>query len=151
VTYAPTGAGAASGSLTIGSTVVSLSGTGATVTAPPPTGSGALNISSFRATEEVHIGEQVRFRLGVRNVGTLNGQAPATLVGMRDGVEVYRKTITVSVPVKTTASAFTFPSYTPTARGDIKWTVTIENQTGRGNSATATTQVKRAETQEGHD
>ena len=146
VSFAPTAAGAASGRLTIGSAAVLLSGTGVTVTAP--TGGGVLNISRFRATEEVHVGEQVRFTLRVRNVGTVNGQAPATLVGMRRGVEVYRKAITVSAPVNTTAPAFTFPSYTPTARGDIKWTVTIENQGGRVNSATATTEVKRAERHE---
>ena len=120
----------------------------AVVTPPPPNAGGVLNISRFRATEEVHVGEQVRFTLWVRNVGTVNGQAPATLVGMRRGVEVYRRTITVSVPVTTTASTFTFPSYTPTARGDIKWTVTIENQSGRVISATETTEVERAERHE---
>jgi Putative Ig domain/Abnormal spindle-like microcephaly-assoc'd, ASPM-SPD-2-Hydin len=131
VNFAPTVAGAASGTLSIGTTAVGLSGTGATVvTPPPPTGGGALSISSFRATEEVHVGEQVRVRLTIRYAGTANASAPATLVGMQKGVKVYDRTMTVSV-VGTTASKFTFPSYTPKARGDIKWTVTVGTNTAR--------------------
>ena len=96
----------------------------AVVAPPPPTGGGALSISSFRATEEVHVGEQVRVRLTVRYAGTANASAPAHVVGIQNGVKVYDRTMTVSI-VGTTASTFAFPSYTPKARGDIKWTVTV--------------------------
>jgi hypothetical protein len=139
VDFTPTAAVAAAGSLFIGTMQVSLSGTGATVRAP--TGGGVLSISSFRATEEVHVGEQVRFTLRVRNVGTVNGQAPATLVGMQKGVEVYRQALNVSAPAGKVAT-FAFPPYTPTAAGKIKWTVTIQDQGPKRNTATATTEVE---------
>lgn len=119
-----------------------------TVQPPPTTGSADLNISSFRATEEVHVGEQVRLRLAVRNAGTVNGSAPATLVGMQNRVQVYKRTITVSA-VGTTASTFTFPPYTPTARGDIRWTVTIADL--NPSSRMATTEVEGREETETHN
>ncbi|HYL82377.1 MAG TPA: PKD domain-containing protein [Candidatus Acidoferrum sp.] len=118
-----------------------------TTTTPPPTGAD-LRISSFSASEEVHVGDQVRLRLSVRNAGTANGSAPATLVGMQSGVQVYNQTITVSA-VGRTASSFSFPSYTPTARGYIRWTVTVADQTP--SSRTDTTQVEGGGTSTHHE
>ena len=150
VNFAPTTGAAASGSLTIGSAVVSLSGTGATVTAPPPTtGAVDYNVQAFKATEEVELSKKkpVRLRLTVKNVGKVPGNAPATLVGMQKGSEVYRETMAVSAPVGKTGT-FDFPSYTPTAAGKIKWTVTIQDQGPEHNTATATTEVKGEDKQE---
>ncbi len=151
VNFTPTVAGAASGSLTIGSAVVSLSGTGVTVT-PPTGGTGGavdLNIVRFRATEEVELGEgkTVRFQLVVKNVSKVTGSAPATLVGIRNGVQVYRQALDVSAPAGK-AATFTFPPYTPTAAGKIKWTVTIQDQGPARNTATATTEVEGEDREE---
>jgi hypothetical protein len=151
VDFTPTAAGAATGSLFIGTMQVSLSGTGATVT-PPTGGTGGavdLNIVRFRATDEVELGEgkSVRFQLVVKNVSKVTGSAPATLVGMRNGVEVYRQALNVSAPVGKVGT-FAFLPYTPTAAGKIKWTVTIQDQGPARNMATATTEVEGEDKEE---
>jgi PKD repeat protein len=146
VNFAPTVAGAASGSLTIGSAVVSLSGTGEAVTAPPPSTAGLdYKIRSFTATEEVRMRSTtpVTFRLSVKNVGTVSGSVPATLVGLQNGVEVYRRTMQVSAPVGTTTT-LGFQPYTPTRGGEIGWTVTIQDAGSQGNVATDRTEVERS-------
>jgi hypothetical protein len=150
VNFAPAAAVAASGSLTIGSAVVSLSGTGATVTVPPPTtGAVDYDVRAFKATEEVELSKKlpVRLRLTVKNVGKVPGNAPATVVGMQNGSEVYRKTMAVFAPVGKTGT-FDFPSYTPSAAGKIRWTVTIQDQGPARNTATATTEVKGEDKEE---
>jgi hypothetical protein len=73
----------------------------------------------------------------VRNVGTVEGSAPATVVGMQNGSEVYRHTKLVSHPVRGGNTNNSFPSFTPTAAGDITWTATLQGQ-----SVTATTRVR---------
>jgi hypothetical protein len=142
VNFSPTVAGVASGSLIIGSKAVSLSGTG--VTPPlPTTGAADYAVQRFTATEEVKLSEKqpVRLKLTVKNVGKVTGSAPATLVGIQNGSEVYRETMAVSAPVGKTGT-FDFRSYTPTAFGKIKWMVTIQDQGPSRNTATATTKVE---------
>lgn len=120
----------------------------ATITAQSPVGgglpggSGDLGITRFRATREVELRERkpVRLRLAVRNVGQAAGDAAVTLVGVQNGAEVYRQTMTLGAPAGQKASA-KFPDYRPTAAGDIAWTVTIQDQTPDNNSASAVTKV----------
>jgi hypothetical protein len=147
VTFTPAAAGAATGSLMIGTLQVNLSGTGATVTAPPPSTTGLdYSIVSFTATEEVRLRSRtpVILRVAVKNVGTVSGSSPATLVGSLNGVEVYRRTMPVSAPVGTTTT-LEFQSFTPTRVGTIRWTVTIQDQGPALNTATATTTIVRTQ------
>jgi len=145
-TFTPDAAGMYVVGLVVNDSVFSSTNTAnVSITAPPaPTEGLNLDIQRFRATKEVKLGgKPVRFRLVVRNVGKVEGEAPATLVGMQNGGEVYRQTIQVSVPSgKKKATFTTFPPFTPTAAGDIQWTVTIEDQSSGKNTATATTEVK---------
>jgi hypothetical protein len=100
-------------------------------------------VRAFKATEEVELSKKqpVRLRLTVKNVGKVPGSVPATLVGIQNGSEVYREMMAVSAPVGKTGT-FDFRSYTPTTAGKIKWTVTIQDQGPKRNTATATTEVE---------
>jgi hypothetical protein len=147
VAYTPLDVGTDTGCLEIASndplspTVqVSLTGSGT----QSPSGLD-LEIKKFKATDEVNVGKQVRFQLVVKNAGKVEGQAPATLVGVQKGGEVYNQTITVSAPVGRKVSTFTFPPFTPTATGKIKWTVTIQDNSPGHNTATAVTEVEGRE------
>jgi hypothetical protein len=112
-----------------------------TVQAPGSTGLD-YSIVSFTATNGIRLrsGTPVTFRLAVKNVGTLSGPVPATLVGLQNGVEVYRRTMQVSAPVGTTTT-LGFQPYTPTRGGTIQWTVTVQDQGPAYNTATATTTI----------
>lgn len=152
VAYTPVDVGTDTGCLEIASNdpvspVVQVNLTGTGVQSP----SGLdLEIKRFRATKEVDVGEPVRFRLVVKNAGQVAGQAPATLVGTQKRAEVYRETITVSAPVgKKPATFTTFPPFTPTATGKIRWTVTIQDQSPGHNRATAVTEVEGQEKDRG--
>ncbi|HLE40917.1 MAG TPA: hypothetical protein VI956_05385, partial [Nitrospirota bacterium] len=82
----------------------------------------------------------VRFKLSVANTGADAGSVPAKLVGMQGAVEVYSQTITVTAAAGAHAT-FTFPPYSPTARGTITWTVTIADPAP--DTATARTKVRK--------
>jgi len=110
---------------------------------PPPSAAVDLDVVRFRATEEVELGEgkPVRFQVTVRNLSKTTGTVPATLVGIQNHMEVYRRTIDVQAPIKKT-STVAFPTYVPTAAGKIRWTVTIQDNGTAHNTATATTEVE---------
>lgn len=122
--------------------------------APPSTGGLGYSIASFTATREVVLRSKtsVTFRIVVKNVGTTSGSVPVTLVGLQNGVEVYRRTMQVS-GAPGTATTLGFQPYTPTAVGVIRWTVTIQEPlsavatsgtaTAITTSATATTEVEK--------
>jgi hypothetical protein len=63
------------------------------------------------------------------------------VTGVQGGVEVYNETLPVSDAIGDGKSSFKFPSYTPTAIGDIQWTVTIFDNDPDVDVATATTAV----------
>lgn len=98
-----------------------------------------LGIQQFSTTNNVRLArnDSVAITLRVRNLGTVEGAAPATVVGVQNGVQVYSQTLDVTHPVRGGNTNFTFPTYTPTSTGDINWTVTLQ-----GNTATATTRVR---------
>jgi len=67
-------------------------------------------------------------------------RSPPKLVGMQGAVEVYSQTITVTAAAGAHAT-FTFPPYSPTARGTITWTVTIADPAP--DTATARTKARK--------
>jgi PKD repeat protein len=103
-----------------------------------------LDIAQFQATKKVRLAraKPVEIKLTVKNNGAFNSQSrPATVVGMQNGGQVYNETLLVHDDVGNGRSAFTFPSYTPTAIGDIQWTVTIADDDPDVDVATAVTVV----------
>jgi hypothetical protein len=145
VTYAPAQAGAHTGCMTIASDDLVTPSVSVNVTAngimPPPPGGLDVEIKHFRATEKVKVGKPVTLKLKIENEEESSGQAPVTLVGIQNGVEVYNQTITVLVEPETEETTWTFPPYTTTAAGKIMWTVTIADESSATNQATATTKV----------
>jgi hypothetical protein len=100
------------------------------------------SVPILSATEKIDLSrrQQVRFHLAVENRGTASGSGPATLVGRQKGAEIYRRTVTLSVPAgenKTVA----FPAFTPRVKGEIAWTVTVTDQDGRPDTAKDKTEV----------
>jgi len=108
---------------------------------PPPTLD--LDIDQFRVTNRVVVsrGGSVGITLAVRNNGTVNGAADALLVGVQNGTEVYRQTISVFDPVGNGRTTFAFSSFTPATVGDITWTVTIDDQDPDVDIASSATRV----------
>ena len=86
-----------------------------------------LNIAHFHVTKHVKVShaQSVDIKLAVRNVGTVEGNASATVVGEQGGGVVYSMTIPVTDAVGGGSTTFNFPSFTPNAVGGITWTVTI--------------------------
>lgn len=151
VTYAPLDEGTDTGCLNIASNdpvtnpaVLNLTGTGVT---SPPVGEFDLDIRKFMATKEfkrnvLGKGYEVKFHLWLFNQGSSTETASATLSGMQNGDQIYSKTINVSVPPDETVM-FRFPSYKPTDKGDITWTVTIDDNDADLDQAEATTIVRK--------
>ncbi len=69
----------------------------------------------------------MRIWLVVQNTGQVDGQAIATLVGVENGVEFYRSSMSVTDPVGGGYTSFLFPGSTPLVAGKIIWTVTLVN------------------------
>jgi hypothetical protein len=103
-----------------------------------------LDVTRFSASGRVRLArnESVAFSLRVRNGGTVEGSADATLVGTRNGVEVYRDVVRVSDAIGRGDTTFSFRTYTPTTTGAINWTVVIDDVNGDVDRATATTNVQ---------
>ncbi|MFZ2950106.1 MAG: choice-of-anchor D domain-containing protein [Desulfuromonadaceae bacterium] len=148
VTYAPTNIGADSGCLDISSndpvapiTQLNLTGTG--VEQQPS--EVDIDISKFMASKQVKLKDKgedkkVNLILWVFTEGAVPGTASATLIGMQNGVQVYKETINVTaspgIPVM-----FKFPEFVPASLGDIAWTVIIEDSDADVDQATAVTKV----------
>ena len=103
-----------------------------------------LDIAQFRVGKKVRLDrvKPIGITLAVKNNGTVDGQAPATVVGTQNGIDVYNETLTVSDAVGDGRTKFEFPSYTPTSAGDIMWTATIADGDPDNDVATATTAVQ---------
>ena len=101
-----------------------------------------LDVDTFKVTKSQKVNKPVSIQLSVENPGTVLGQALATVVGMQEGVEVYRWRLNVYDYSGKGSTSFTFPPYTPTAKGTIDWTATIADVDPDVDQATATTVVK---------
>jgi PKD repeat protein len=104
-----------------------------------------LDIAQFQVTKRVRLAnvKPVKIKLVVRNGGTINSQTkPATVTGVQNGDQVYNEMLPVSDPVGDGRTRFDFPPYTPTAAGDILWTVTIDDDDADDDTAMATTLVQ---------
>ena len=112
-----------------------------TVVAGPPVD---LDIAQFKVTKRVSLArvKPVGIQLTVKNSGVVEGDAPATITGVQNGVEVYNETLTVSDAVGNGRTKFDFPDYIPTDAGDIVWTATIADGDPDDDAATATTVVQ---------
>ncbi len=94
-----------------------------------------LDVASLKVTKRVSLKrvKSVGLTLVVKNNGTVEGTALATITGMQNGTEVYNETLTVTDAVgngRTTyddGSVPSIPSFAPdtTAEGNILWTATI--------------------------
>lgn len=101
-----------------------------------------LDIASFSVSNSVKVGKAVAIKLTVENPGPVLGQALATVTGVQDGMQVYTWNLNVYDYNGKGSTSFTFPTYTPTAKGTINWIVTIADVDPDVDTATATTTVK---------
>jgi PKD repeat protein len=101
-----------------------------------------LDIAAFKVTKSVSVGKPIAIQVSVENPGTVLGQALATVVGTRDGIQVYKWSLNVYDYNGKGTTSFNFPTYVPTAKGTINWTVTIADVDPDPDLATATTTVK---------
>jgi hypothetical protein len=101
-----------------------------------------LDITGLSISGTARVGKAIAISLAVDNKGTTPGQALATIVGTMGGVEVYRWQLNVFDNSTRGSTTFTFPSYTPTARGTINWTATVADGDPDVDTATAVTTVK---------
>ncbi len=112
-----------------------------TVVAGPPVD---LDIAQFKVTKNIRMAKvkPIAIQLTVKNDGTVEGDAPATIVGVQNNVEVYNETLTVSDAVGNGRTKWDFPSYTPAVAGTIVWTATIADGDPDADEAAATTTVR---------
>jgi hypothetical protein len=108
-----------------------------------------LDVASLKVKKRVSLTrvKPVVLKLVVKNTGTVEGSALATITGMLNGVEVYNETLTVTDSVgngRTTyddASVPAIPPFVPTVAGDILWTVTLDDDDPDIDEITAVTTV----------
>ena len=102
-----------------------------------------LDAAGFRVAKRVSLKKvkPIGITLVVKNGGSLDSPANATVVGVQNGVEVYNESRQVSDGLGNGRTAFEFPAYTPGVVGDIMWTVTIADDDPDVDLATATTKV----------
>jgi hypothetical protein len=102
-----------------------------------------LDIAALRVAQKGRVGKSIGdISLVVQNNGSVLGQAIATVVGVQEGIEVYRLRLNVFDDIGKGRTTFSFGSYTPTAAGDITWTATIADGDPDDDVATAVTSVK---------
>jgi HYDIN/CFA65/VesB family protein len=146
VTYRPLNTGSDTGCLSVTTDdpnhptiTLSVSGTGT----PPAVD---MDIVSFTVTPSVSLRSKapLAIQLSVINPGTISGTANAIVQGALNGTSVYYQSMVVSDVIgDTNPTVYTFPSYTPTAKGTITWTATISDTTSDVDTASAATTVSR--------
>jgi len=104
-----------------------------------------LDIVGFKVNKRFSLAKgqgAIGITLTVKNDGLLNSQTrPATVTGVRNGVQIYSETLQVSDAVGNGRSRFDFAPYTPAELGDITWTATIADDDPDIDAATAVTIV----------
>lgn len=120
-----------------------------TATAVNSPGGLDLDIRAFRVSQKVELKrdetDSVQISLDIRTSSRADGQGTATVVGIQNGVEVYRANLTVSAGGARRTRSYTFPTYLPAASGTITWTVTLSDGNPDNDTATATTRVTAPE------
>lgn len=101
-----------------------------------------LDISALRAPTGGRVNTPLTVQLSVRNPGTVNAPRNAELIGVLNGVEVYRRSILVNDPVGGGTTTFSFPSFTPAVAGNLNWTATILDDNPDVDVATAVTRIR---------
>lgn len=102
-----------------------------------------LDIAALQVSKTARVGKPIRdIRLVVENNGSVLGQAIATVVGVQEGIEVFRLQLNVFDDIGKGRTTFSFGSYTPTAPGDIVWSATIADGDPDEDLETAVTSVK---------
>ena len=102
-----------------------------------------LDIKSFRVTKKIALirVKPVVIKLTVSNGGVVEGSAPATVTGVQNGVIVHEQTLSVTDAVGNGSTRYTLDPFTPTAVGEILWTMVIADGDPDDDVATATTTV----------
>lgn len=112
----------------------------------PAPGGLDLDIKKFKVSSEIELKEEeaksIKIRVDIKNSGMVDGQGVVTVVGVQNGVEVYRESMNVSDPVGGGHSRFMFPSYTPSAGGEIVWTASLTDDDPDMDVQVETTRVK---------
>jgi hypothetical protein len=102
-----------------------------------------LDVKGFKVRKEIKMEKvmPVDIRLDVKNNGLAEGQGTATVIGMQNGVEVYNQSQPVSDAVGNGHRRYYFPSYLPTASGEIVWTVSLSDDDPDTDEAVEVTMV----------
>ena len=79
--------------------------------------------------------------LTVTNNSLVDGTGQATIVGVQNGVEVYRQVLTVADGIANGRTTFDFPAFVPASMGDITWTATLTDADPDSDAVTAITRV----------
>lgn len=101
-----------------------------------------LDIAGLSISKTARVGKPITIKLSVENRGSVAGQAFATIVGTMNAEEVYGWRLNVFDDFNRGSTTFTFPSYIPSAKGTIEWTVVIDDGDPDLDVATTTTVVK---------
>lgn len=103
-----------------------------------------LDIAQLKVTKSVRIAnvKPIGISLVVKNNGSTEGIAMATITGIQNGVEVYSETQSVSDGVGNGRTTVDFMSYTPNVSGEIVWTATIADDDPDVDEASASTNVR---------
>ena len=108
-----------------------------------------LDVASLKVTKRVSLQrvKPIGITLGVKNNGTVEGTAFATITGMQNGIEVYNETLTVTDAVGNGRTKYndrsvpSIPTFEPRFEGDILWRVTIADTDPDNDAVTAVTTV----------
>jgi len=103
-----------------------------------------LDIAQIKATKNVRIAnvKPIGISLVVKNNGSTEGSAMATITGIQNSVEVYSQTQSVTDGVGNGRTTVDFMSYTPSVSGEIIWTAIISDDDPDVDEATASTNVR---------
>ena len=104
-----------------------------------------LDAVKLKPTKKVSLtrGKPIRLRVWIKNPGALDESRVATLSGVQGGVEVYSATLDVSDrPGDEAATKHSFPRFTPSAVGDVLWTVSIAADDPDVDAMSAVTRVR---------
>jgi len=117
-----------------------LSGSGVTLTAEVD-----LDIVSFGVGKKLSLArvKPISAKLVIKNYGNTDEPRLATVTAEQSGQIVYSQTLAVSASTDGSRTTYNFPSYTPTAIGDILWTASIADDNADVDVVTAVTKVTR--------